>query len=55
MGHLDGRAGRRELVPDIHALPDKDLMLTILARAFVAPAHPAIEVSVEVNGIPWDV
>ena len=40
------------LVPDIHTLPDKDLRLTIFARAFVAPAHPSVEASVEVNGTP---
>jgi arabinofuranosyltransferase len=40
------------LVPDIHTLPDSGLTLTILARPFVTPAHPAVEVSVEVNGTP---
>ena len=45
-----GRTAR--MVPDIHILPDRDLVLTISASAFLAPAHPAVHVSVVVNDAP---
>ena len=38
------------LVPDIHVLPNRDLLLTAEASAFVSPAHPSVEATVRVNG-----
>ncbi len=43
-----GRTAR--FVPDIHTLPDGDVTMTVTGAAFLAAAHPLVNVTVHVNG-----